>query len=56
MEQQKHSLGQAQGREAETEVQGVGDRRDRPPGFLPSHGAYAQTDVGGRRQWLRIIP
>jgi thioredoxin reductase (NADPH) len=31
MEQQKDSLGQAQGREAETEVQGVGDRRDRPP-------------------------
>jgi thioredoxin reductase (NADPH) len=31
MEQQKHSLGQAQGREAETDVQGVDDRRDRPP-------------------------
>ena len=31
MEQQKHSLGQAQGREAEADVQGVDDRRDRPP-------------------------
>ena len=31
MEQQKHSLGQAQGRAAEADVQGVDDRRDRPP-------------------------
>ena len=30
MEEPKHSLGQAQGREAETDVQGVDDRRDRP--------------------------
>jgi thioredoxin reductase (NADPH) len=31
MEELKHSLGQAQGREAETDVQRVDDRRDRPP-------------------------
>jgi thioredoxin reductase (NADPH) len=31
MEQQKHSLGQAQEREAEADVQGVNDRRNPPP-------------------------
>src|SRR5215212_4474633 len=31
MEELKHSLGQAQGWKAETDVQGVDDRRDRPP-------------------------